>query len=151
MFYNVENLYVPSNDSLTLYDEFTPGGLNHWSNSRFYIKLFYLAKTIKAAGDEEPPAIVGMCEIENLRVLQKLTGQSPLKRFGYRIVHHDSPDLRGVDVALIYKPEIFTLLSWKTFRIRFPFDSTLQTREILLVKGLIFQHDTINLLVNFGC
>jgi hypothetical protein len=148
VFYNVENLYDPYNDSLTLDEEFTASGVRRWSYSRFQQKLNQLSKTIIAIGEREPPAIVGMCEVENKYVLNKLIYQTPLRKFSYKVIHKDSPDLRGVDVALIYRPDKFKVILWHSIHIQFPFDTTAQTREILMVKGEIFWGDTIILFVN---
>ena len=148
VFYNVENLYDPFNDTLKLDDEYTAHGIRHWTYSRFREKLNHVAKTFIAMGSDEPPAIIGMCEVENQYVLKKLVEESPLKRFRYRIIHHESPDNRGVDVALLYRHDRFVQIDCKTFPVHFPFDTAAQTREILLVKGTLFQSDTINLLIN---
>ena len=148
VFYNVENLYDPYDDTTKTDEEFTSQGAKHWSFGRFQEKLNHLSKTLLAAGGPEPPAIVGMCEVENKYVLNKLVYQSPLKKFRYRIVHHDSPDLRGIDAALIYRPEKFSLISWQCIPVIYPFDTTARTRDILMVKGIIFESDTIILFVN---
>jgi hypothetical protein len=148
MFYNVENLYDPYDDTTKLDDEFTSSGIKHWSYGKFQAKLFHLAKVILAAGNPDPPVIVGMCEIENRYVLNKLVWQTPLVKFRYRIIHYDSPDARGVDVALIYRTEKFHPLSSSKIRIRFPFDTTILTRDILYVKGIIFSGDTIHVFIN---
>jgi hypothetical protein len=147
-FYNLENLYDAYDDSLKMDEEFTKEGAKHWSYSRFRTKLNHVAKTFLAMGTDEPPAIIGVCEVENRYVLNKLVYDSPLKRFGYRFVHHDSPDLRGVDVALLYMQSRFTPIQVQTFPIRFPFDTLAQTREILLVQGRVIAKDTIHILVN---
>lgn len=148
VFYNVENLYDPYDDTTKMDNEFTSTGARHWSYSKFQTKLNHLSKTLVAAGEWEPPAIVGLCEVENKYVLNKLIYQTPLKKFNYRIIHHDSPDSRGIDVTLLYRPEKFTVLTWKCFQVHFPFDITAQTREILMVKGKVFLNDTIILFVN---
>ena len=93
-------------------------------------------------------SIVGLCEVENRYVLNKLIYQTPLKKFNYRFIHHDSPDSRGIDVILLYRPEKFTVLSSKYFEVHFPFDTGAQTREILMVKGTVFLGDSIILFVN---
>ncbi len=148
VFYNVENLYDPYDDTTTMDDEFTSTGARRWSYSKFQTKLNHLSKTLFAIGEWEPPAIVGFCEVENKYVLNKLIYQTPLKKFKYRIIHHDSPDSRGIDVTLLYRPEKFTVLTWKYIQVHFPFDTTAQTREILMVKGKVFLNDTIILFVN---
>ena len=58
-----------------------------------------------AVGGYEPPTVVGMCEVENEFVLQRLLNNTPLKQFGYKFIHYDSPDSRGIDVAMIYRDD----------------------------------------------
>jgi hypothetical protein len=148
VFYNVENLYDPYDDTTKMDDEFVSTGAKHWSYSRFQVKLNHLSKTLIAVGEWEPPPIIGLCEIENRYVLNKLIFQTPLKKFNYRFIHHDSPDSRGIDVILLYRPEKFTVLSSKYFEVHFPFDPGAQTREIMMVKGKVFLDDTIIIFIN---
>jgi len=72
MFYNVENLFDIEDDSTTIDEEFTPEGIRHWNNKRLYAKLNNVYKVIISAGEWEPPSLVGLCEIENRNVLNKL-------------------------------------------------------------------------------
>ena len=146
MFYNVENLFHPSDDPLKDDDEFTEEGTRHWTNKRYYDKLNKIAKTAIAVGGWEPPAIIGLCEIENLQCLQDLIYTSPLKEFGYEIIHQESADARGIDVALLYRPAFFNFLSFSSFQLNFP-DGSRASRDILYVKGLV-NEDTLNLFVN---
>ena len=148
VFYNVENLYDPYNDTTKLDDEFTPMGTRRWTYGKFLEKLFHLSRLILSVGEWDPPAIVGMCEIENLYVLKKLVYDTPLKPFKYKIIHYDSPDIRGVDVALIYRPEKFKVLYSINFKVQFPFDTMSHTRDILYVKGIVFKTDTVHLFIN---
>jgi len=148
VFWNVENLYDPYNDTTTLDDEFTAYGSKHWSYSKFHKKLNRIAKTLIAIGGWEPPAITGLCEVENKFVLNKILYETPLKTWKYKVVHHESPDIRGIDVAMIYRPDKFRLLASKTTRIRFPSDTVSQTREILMAKGVLFNSDTLNIFIN---
>ncbi len=147
MFYNVENLFDTSNDTLTGDDEFLPGGLRRWNSKRYYNKINSVFKTIVAAGEWYPPAIVGLCEIENRKVLEDLVYGTNLLRFHYGIVHEDSPDPRGIDVCLIYLKDLVTIIS---FRYLIPADSGLlkfSSRSVLYSKCLI-NDDTIHLFVN---
>lgn len=146
MFYNVENLFHPSDDPLKNDDEFTEEGTRHWTNKRYYDKLNKIAKTAIALGGWEPPAVIGLCEIENLQCLQDLIYTSPLKEFGYEIIHQESADERGIDVALLYRPAFFNFLSFNSFQLNFP-DGSRASRDILYVKGLV-NGDTLNLFVN---
>ncbi|MEI7664015.1 MAG: endonuclease [Bacteroidota bacterium] len=148
VFWNVENLYDPYDDTTKLDDEYTTAGAKHWNYSKFSIKLNHIAKTLLAIGRWEAPAIIGLCEIENRYVLNKLIYETPLKSWKYKIIHHDSPDLRGVDVAMLYRPDLFRVISTRFIPIRFPFDTLSQTREILMVKGAIFRGDSLVMFVN---
>ncbi len=148
IFWNVENLYDPYDDTTTLDDEFTTAGARRWNWSRFSTKLNYVAKTLLAAGGWDPPALVGLCEIENRYVLNKLIHETPLRRWRYNMVHHESPDLRGVDVALLYRPDRFRVLSSRSIRVQYPFDTAARTREILMTQGIIAGRDTLTIFVN---
>ena len=148
VFWNVENLYDPYDDTTKLDDEFTSSGAKRWTWSKFNLKLNHVAKTLLAIGQWDAPALVGLCEVENRYVLNKLIYETPLKPWRYKFIHHESPDLRGVDVALMYRPALFQLLNSRSISIRFPFDTLAQTREILMVGGILFGHDTITLFVN---
>ncbi len=147
-FYNVENLFDIYNDSLKNDDEFTPEGDRNWNNKRFYKKLNNIYKIIVGIGEWNLPVIVGFCEVENRFVLNKLVYQTPLKTFDYKIIHEESPDWRGIDVALIYRSTEFAPISYKTIGIRFPFDTASRTRDILYVKGILSENDTVHLFVN---
>jgi hypothetical protein len=148
MFYNVENLFDIYDDSLTRDEEFTPEGERRWNNRRFYNKLNNIYKVIMAVGQWEPPSIIGLCEIENRLVLDKLIYETPLKNFGYRIIHHESPDRRGIDVALLYREEHFIPFHHEAVAVTFSNDTARKTRDILYVKGLVFDKEMIHLFVN---
>lgn len=146
MFYNVENLFHPSNDSLKKDDEFTPEGERYWTFKRYYDKVNKVGKTAIAVGEWEPPAVIGLCEIEDIQCLKDLIYSSPLKKFGYEIIHQESGDNRGIDVAYLYRPQHFKLQEYKAFRLNFGEDSR-PTRDILYAKGLVGD-DTLHLFVN---
>jgi len=148
VFWNVENLYDPYDDTTTLDDEYTSGGSRHWNYRKFRTKVQHLAKTLLAIGGWHPPVIVGFCEIENRYVLNKLIYDSPLKPYKYKVIQYDSPDLRGVDVALIYRAELIKPLISKAEHIIFPFDTLVRTRDILMVKFLMLPSDTLILFIN---
>jgi hypothetical protein len=107
-----------------------------------------LAKVILAAGKWNPPIFVGLCEIENLQVLEVLTKITPLSKYHYKIVQRDSPDERGIDVALIYRPELFRPFYYQAISVVDPEDKSFKTRDILQVSGVLNGCDTINLFVN---
>ena len=148
VFWNVENLYDTYDDTTKLDNEFTPLGAMRWNYTRFHNKLNHIAKALLAAGEWEAPGIIGLCEIENRYVMNRMIYDTPLKPFGYRMIHHESPDLRGIDVALLYRQAVFSVISSKPYKIRFPFDTSAQTREILFIQGKVLGHDTLDLLIN---
>jgi hypothetical protein len=148
MFYNVENLFDPFDDSLTNDDEFTKEGARHWSWTKYQKKLANTYKVIVATGNPLPPALIGLCEIENRFVLNQLVFKTAFAKFDYRIVHQESPDRRGIDVALLFDPKRFILLAHEAIPIHFPFNSQSLTRDILYVKGLVFNSDTVHVFVN---
>lgn len=146
MFYNVENLFHPSDDTLKNDDEFTEEGTRYWSYKRYYDKINKVGKTAIAVGEWEPPAVIGLCEIENIQCLKDLIYKSPLKKFGYQIVHQESGDRRGIDVALLYRPDQFDLVSYESIVLKFGPESR-PTRDILYVKGTKGD-DTLHFFVN---
>jgi hypothetical protein len=148
VFYNVENLFDIYNDSLTNDDEFTPEGERRWNNYRFYKKLNNLSKVIISIGEWDPPAVIGLCEIENRFVLNKLIYETPLKSFDFKIIHLESPDRRGIDVAMLYRKSKFEPLFYFPVRINFPGDTLSKTRDILYVKGIFSGIDTAHLFIN---
>lgn len=148
MFYNSENLYDAFNDSLTKDDEFTYEGVRRWNFGRLRDKANRLAKVILAAGKWNTPILVGLCEIENQQVLEWLIKQTPLSKQGLKIIHKDSPDERGIDVALIYRPELFKPFNYKAIPVIDPQNLRFKTREILQVSGVLNHCDTIHVFVN---
>lgn len=148
LFYNVENLFDTIDAPDVADSEFTPSGQKAWNSNRYWRKINQIGKVILAAGRWNPPVLVGLCEIENRNVLNDLVLRSPLKNLGYKIVHEESPDARGIDVALLYRENAFRELEHDCIRIQFPVDSSLKTRDILHVKGILQKRDTLHLFVN---
>jgi len=147
MFYNTENFFDTENDSIKNDDEFLPTQGKFWNRSRYYSKQKHISQVIAAIGGWSPPDVIGFCEIENRRVLDDFIRYAPIKKFHYKIIHKESPDLRGIDVALLYRPERFIPISYKAIEIRYPFSNS-KTRDILYVKGRTRQHDTLHIFVN---
>lgn len=146
VFYNVENLYDTQNDPLTNDDEFTPQGRISWTEERFEKKLDNISKVI---GDVLAPAfpdVVGLAEIENKYVLDELVKSNKIKSVGYNIVHYDSPDERGIDVALLYNPQSFTLIKSEPLKVVLPDND--KTRDILYVKGKLTSGDIMHIFIN---
>jgi predicted extracellular nuclease len=146
MFYNVENLFDIKDDSLKNDEEFLPDGIKNWNSYRYWDKQKKIAKVITAAGGWEAPAIVGLCEIENLYVLKNLIYNTPLKKYNYQIIHYESPDNRGIDVAFLYRPDKVSLIDSKPIEVLY--ESGRPTRDILFAKFLLLNDDTLNAFVN---
>ena len=151
-FYNLENLFDTTNDSLIFDDDRTPEGKDHWTLERYFHKISQMAKVISQIGattTTTAPDIVGVCEVENLSVLQDLISHPLLSTLNYGIVHTDSPDERGIDVALLYKKEAFIPVSFNSHRLLlFNEDGHRNyTRDQLIVSGLL-DNEQVHFLVN---
>lgn len=148
MFYNVENLFDTEDDPLKADEGFTSNGTYRWNKSRLYKKLNNLAKVIMAAGEWEMPGLIGLCEIENDFVLKMLVNSSPLKGLGYLFIHHESPDPRGIDVALLYRKNSFKVMQHRAIPVKDSLGNRLQTRDILFVSGTLPNGDTLHIFIN---
>ncbi|MBN1184780.1 MAG: endonuclease [Bacteroidales bacterium] len=148
MFYNVENLFDTEDDPHKVDNEFLPDGAKKWTTYRYKEKLNNIYKVIMAVGEPGPPAIIGLCEVENGKVLEDLTQNTPLVKINYSVVHHESPDQRGIDVALLYQQKSFRVIHEEAVRIIFEDSPRKKTRDILYVKGIAFKKDTLHIFVN---
>jgi len=147
MFYNTENFFDTIDNPKKNDNEFLPEGVMHWTPGRYRNKLNNIAKVISSAGEWDTPALVGMCEVENEKVLDDLTLYSPLRKMGYRYVISNSPDPRGINVALLYQRDKFKYLDKKEYVIRFPYNARKHTRNILHVTGQVSARDTLDVFV----
>ena len=147
MFWNVENLFDVKDDKAKQDDDFLPDADRHWTYSRYRDKLKNIAKTIVASGNERVPDLVGLCEVENDSCLYDLIKRSPLREAGYRYVMTNSPDERGIDVALLYQRGSFKLLDKQIIRIPNHLVKRGPTRDILHVVGKVVSGDTLDVLV----
>lgn len=144
MWYNVENLFYPEDDSLAGDDDFTPEGLRRWNYTRYRAKLTALARVIVAAGEWDPPDVVGLCEVEESTVLEDLVQHPLLKGSTYSFVHKQSSDHRGMEVACLYRKERVNLRNWS---VHTP-DSSLTgegTRDVLNLCFTWGRKDTLDL------
>lgn len=149
MFYNVENLFDTEDDPEKRDEEFTPDGDRYWSNYRYNQKLQNIYKVIVGVGEWDLPQIVGLCELENRKVLEDLLSNTPLYKTDYKIIHYESPDRRGIDVGLLYREEFFTPISHKAILVDWPARiSTGTTRDVLYVCGTTKSNDTLHVFVN---
>lgn len=143
-FYNVENLFDTENNPFTFDDDRTPEGDDVWTQEKYRDKLQKLARVISEIGFEitqQPPAILGISEVENRKVLEELINEPNLKQYDYGIVHYDSPDRRGIDVALLYRKNLFRLENSVSHELLI-YDSKqpnkrVYTRDQLVVSGVI--------------
>lgn len=147
LFYNVENLFDTKDDPKTSDEEFTPNGYKKWTQDRYNDKLTKLAKVV-VASSKKHPVLIGLAEIENKNVVEDLVKMNDLKSTNYKVVHEESPDNRGIDVALIYDADRFKYLAHKSYRVDFPWDATIKSRDILMVQGVLAGNDTVNVFVN---
>jgi predicted extracellular nuclease len=149
MSYNVENLFDTIDDPHKIDNEFLPEGKKKWNTKRYYEKLNHLATVISSVDSKKLPDLIALIEIENQTVLEDLAKEKLLKKGHYQIVHHESPDRRGIDVALFYNPKKFIVLNQHFYKVEIEGDNYFKTREILYVKG-IFKgtKDTLHIFVN---
>lgn len=137
-FYNLENLFdtIPNNPE-GRDNEYTPGGARQWNTRKYNSKLHNLAYAISqftTPSTPMGPAIIGVSEVENRTVLEDLVNQPELRPWNLQIVHHDSPDARGIDVSLLYNPRMFKLENVTNHRLTaVPF----RTRDQMCVVGTI--------------
>lgn len=145
MFWNLENFFDWTDQGTGESDaEFSSYGKRHWTRKRFYTKCDAVSKTIFHIGDlyGKLPDVIGFAEIENRGVLEKLCSSTLLRKCGYRIVHFDSSDRRGIDVALLYRTTCYNHLS-TSLRAPETDGKKLQTRDMLHVSLKDLQTDEI--------
>ena len=145
MFWNLENFFDWTDQGTGESDaEFSSYGKRHWTRKRFYTKCDAVSKTIFHIGDlyGKLPDVIGFAEIENRGVLEKLCSSTLLRKCGYRIVHFDSSDRRGIDVALLYRTTCYNHLS-TSLRAPETDGKKLQTRDMLHISLKDLQTDEI--------
>ena len=144
-FYNVENLFDTINDPNTKDDDFTPNGQKNWTSERYEKKFLNISKVLSSINPDEIPDLIGLVEIENKTVLEDLINTQALINNKYEIIHEESPDMRGIDVGLIYNPSEFKYLSHKKIPINI---KGYKVRDILYTKGIINTSDSLHIFVN---
>ena len=153
-FYNVENLFDTEDDPVTFDDDRTPLGKDVWTQEKYLDKIKNIAKVISEIGmktTNTAPAVIGLCEIENLQVLEDLVNHPLLAKYNYQIIHYDSPDRRGIDVALLYQNSLFSLDESQSrrlliYEVEDPAKRVF-TRDQLVVSGNL-NGEAINVIVN---
>jgi exonuclease III len=151
-FYNLENLFDTVKDKYTLDTDFTPLGRKNWTEKRYKRKLKKLGRAISYAGFDKSmntPALVGVAEVENKKVLRDLIKSKHLRDHDYSIAHFDSSDERGIDVGLLYKANLFELQATECINVYLEEKDGQRdfTRDILYVKGKLI-NEVVHIYVN---
>lgn len=147
-FYNVENLFDTIDDQHKNDNRYLPDSKIPWNTERYYHKLENISKVIAAMDSVELPSVIGLAEVENKAVLQDLVSQPNIAGAHYQILHKESADERGIDVALLYRPDKYTPVETNYIKLVFPLDPTYNTRDILYSKGLANNKDTVHIFIN---
>jgi predicted extracellular nuclease len=136
-FYNTENLFDTISSGTKFDGEFSPDSSKNWNTAKYKKKISDLAHVISSINGKKNPVMMGICEVENDLVLKDLIADQQLKKANYKIVWEDSPDLRGIDCALLYNPDKFRLESYQMLPVINPDDPKFATRDIVYVKGYL--------------
>ena len=140
-FYNQENLFDTCHDAGKNDSEFLPTGSYRWNGLKYTHKLRNMARALADMGTDKLPgvgcAVIGLSEVENSKVLDDLTAQEPLRARGYKYVHIEGPDVRGIDCAMLYNPALFTVKDTKLvpYVPAASMKSDYKTRGFLTVSG----------------
>jgi len=147
-FYNVENLMDTIDNKFKNDNDFLPSSSKKWNSIKYKTKLQHISKVISASNNWNGVDFLGICEVENKDVLTALVQQQNIKKCNYNIIHKDSPDERGIDVACIYKSDKVKVLKYEYFPLIFKGNEKSTTREILYIKGVFNKKDTIHVFFN---
>lgn len=150
----MENLFDFLNDPITFDDDRTPEGKDHWTEEKYKAKIKNMARVIGLIGLDEtgvPPTIIGVCEVENRKVLEDLLNDESLANNQYGLIHFDSPDRRGVDVALLYLKKVFIPTYFMAVPLKLYDEADrsrrIYTRDQLVVSGML-DGEVIHIIVN---
>lgn len=139
-FYNLENLFDTINNNGKYDLEFSPGGSRQWDGTKYWKKIHNMAYAISRMSTKTTPngpAVIGVSEVENITVLNDLVNDPQIKGKGYKVIHHDSPDARGIDVGLLYNPKDFRPLRVTNHRLTIDSLPRFRTRDQMCVVGLL--------------
>ena len=149
MFYNVENLFDTWDDPEVKDEDFLPGSESQWTEERLNDKLNKIAFVVESLDDKGIlPDIIGMAEVENRRVMDYLITRTKLGKLGYSVIHFESPDKRGIDVALLYRKDRVKPIKYTNYPVIFPGDMDKPTRDILYLKAELPNTSKLHVLVN---
>ena len=139
VFYNFENLFDTIDDPGVNDTEFTPEGPKKWNAYKYAKKIGNLERVLFdiASADGDFPIVIGVSEVENRSVMEDVIATPKLSKGNYRIVHYDSPDLRGIDVGFYYRPDVFKLEGSAAIPFRMPDMPDFRTRDFVTMWGTI--------------
>ncbi len=143
-FYNIENLFDTIDDPRTLDEEFLPGARVTWNSERYHQKLQNITRVIAALDTLDFPHIIGLAEVENKAVLMDLVAHPVVQQTGYEIIHVEDDDPRGIEVALLYRKDLFKPLISNVYE----FQDSVPERHILYASLVNAQADTLHVFVN---
>lgn len=149
-FYNVENLFDTIDDPAINDADFLPGARIPWTTDRYEVKLSHLADVIQALSDPQAIAVMGLCEVENMAVIEELVKSPQLIPLRYQIIHRESPDERGIDNAMLYDAGQFKPVAVISIPVALNTVPEDRTRDILYVKGINpkVKSDTLHIFIN---
>ena len=136
IFYNTENFFDTIKDPKTDDSEFLPTSKAQWTSERYQTKLDHISKVLAAISEKDAPLAIGLSEVENKKVSEDLAAQPSLKKYDLGVIEQDSPDPRGIDVALLYNKKLLTVTGTEFLTVKLP-DLDKGTRDILYVKGTV--------------
>lgn len=145
--WNIENLFDARHDTLKHDEEFLPESERQWTWGRYWRKIEDVSRVVMGVGESEPPALVAFQEVENDSCMIALTRRGTLRTCGYKYVMTNSPDVRGIDVALMYRPDVFRLIMSESWRVPSQEHGLRPTRDILHASGQFPNGDTLHVVV----
>ena len=143
---NCENLFDCQHDSLKQDQEWLPASVRKWTPTRYWRKVNNIGQTILSCQTDGVPDLVALVEVENDSVVFDLTRRSLLRNAGYEYLMTESPDLRGIDVAVLYQPFRFRPICYDYLDVQ-PLEGMRPTRDILYIKGETLSYDTLHVFV----
>lgn len=147
-FYNVENLFDTIDDPTINDKAYLPDSEVSWNTERYFSKLDNLGRVIASMDTLDFPHLLGLSEVENQMVLDDLRNNQFINKADYKIIHHEGPDRRGIEVAMLYRPKYFKPLYTSPLKVQWEGMGRSIPRDILYVKGIIASNDTLHLFIN---
>ncbi|MBK6933934.1 MAG: endonuclease/exonuclease/phosphatase family protein [Bacteroidales bacterium] len=150
-FYNIENLFDTINDPNKNDEEFLPDGIKKWTSDKYFKKLDNIAYVIDQLNKNiggKGVVFIGLSEVENINVLKDLVKREHIAKYRYIPILIEGPDRRGVDVGFLFRPDYFKLIKAEAKNLYIPENPNFKTRNQLVIKGLLFEQDTVFVIVN---